>query len=65
MGGDLSRLGSTAKGIGVGIEAGARGIDRLVARLEDVVGFHAIAVDVCAMLSDGGQHLVENPSPEP
>ena len=42
MDGDFSHIGSTAKGLGDGIEAGARGIDRLVARLEDVSG-HALA----------------------
>lgn len=42
MDGDLSHIGSAAKGLGDGIEAGARGIDRLVARLEDVSG-HALA----------------------
>ena len=42
MEGDVGGLGSAAKGIGDGIDSGSRGIDRLVARLEDVSG-HVLA----------------------
>ncbi len=42
MEGDVGGLGSVAKGIGDGIDSGSHGVDRLIARLEDVSG-HVLA----------------------